>query len=175
MGGGKRHARYLVDRHRVSVRQACDCVGLASSAYYTEPVNWLMRDAGVMVALAPLVEEWPSRGFWKCCQRLRLEGCRWNLKRIYRLYRAMKLNLRRAARRRLPKRERVSLYVPRQPDSVWSADFMADALACDRRFRLFNIVDDFNRVVVHIEVDTSITSERLVRVFERLRHEKGLP
>lgn len=87
----------------------------------------------------------------------------------------MKLNLRRAARRRLPKRERAPLYVPRLPDSVWSADFMADALACGRRFRLFNIVDDFNREVVHIEVDTSITSERLVRVFERLRQERGLP
>ena len=157
------------------MRRACDCVGLARSAYYTESVNWLVRDAEVMAALARLVEERPSRGFWKCCQRLRLEGCGWNHKRIYRVYRAMKLNLRRAARRRLPKRERAPLYVLRQPDSVWSADFMADALACGRRFRLFNIVDDFNREVVHIEVDTSITSERLVRVFERLRQERGLP
>jgi len=99
----------------------------------------------------------------------------WNHKRIYRVYRAMKLNLRRAARRRLPKRERAPLYVPRLPDSVWSADFVSDALACGRRFRLFNIVDDFNREVVHIEVDTSITSERLVRVFERLCQERGLP
>jgi putative transposase len=87
----------------------------------------------------------------------------------------MKLNLRRAARRRLPKRERAPLYVPRLPDSVWSADFVSDALICGRRFRLFNIVDDFNREVVHIEADTSITSERLVRVFERLRQERGLP
>jgi putative transposase len=50
----------------------------------------------------------------------------------------MKLDLRRAAHRRLPKRERAPLYVPHQPDSVWSADFMADALACGRRLRLFN-------------------------------------
>jgi putative transposase len=87
----------------------------------------------------------------------------------------MKINLRRAARLRLPKRERAPLYVPRQPDYVWSADFMADALTCGRRFRLFNIVDDFNREVVHIEVDNSITSKRLVRVFERLRQERDLP
>lgn len=156
------------------MRRACDCVGLARSAYYTESVNWLVRDAEVMAALARLVEERPSRGFWKCCQRLRLEGCHWNHKRIYRVYRAMKLNLRRAAQR-LPKRERAPLYVPRQPDSVWSVDFMADALACGRRLRLFNIVDDLNREVVYIEVDTSITLERLVRVFERLRQERGLP
>ena len=135
----------------------------------------MVRDAEVMAALARLVEERPSRGFWKCCDRLRLAGFAWNHKRIYRVYRMMKLNLRRAAKRRLPKRERVPLYVPRLPDTVWSADFMADALACGRRFRLFNVVDDFNREALHIEVDTSITSERLVRVFERLQKERGLP
>lgn len=48
----------------------------------------------------------------------------------------MKLNLRRKAKKRLPKRERVALYVPAQPDTVGSADFMADALSCGRRFRM---------------------------------------
>jgi putative transposase len=52
-------------------------------------VNWLVRDAVVMAALARLVEERSSWGFWKCCQRLRLEGCDWNYKRIYRVYRAI--------------------------------------------------------------------------------------
>lgn len=91
------------------------------------------------------------------------------------MYKAMKLNLRRAAKRRLPKRERVPLYVPQLPDIVWSADFMSDALACGRRFRTFNVVDDFNREALHIEVDTSINSHRLVRVFEQLRKTQGLP
>jgi putative transposase len=157
------------------VVRACRCIGLSRSAYYVEPVNWIVRDAETVAALARLVQEHPSRGFWKCFQRLRLEGFNWNHKRIYRVYRMMKLNLRRTAKRRLPKRERVPLYVPRLPDSVWSADFMADALICGRRFRLFNVVDDFNREALHIEADTSITSERLVRVFERLQKERGLP
>ncbi len=87
----------------------------------------------------------------------------------------MRLNLRRAAKRRLPKRERVALYVPRLPDTVWSADFMSDALVCGRRFRTFNVVDDFNRELLHIEVDTSITSARLVRTFEQLKRDHGLP
>lgn len=150
-------------------------MGLSRSAYYEEPVNWLVRDAEVIAALSRLVEERPSRGFWKCEGLLRLEEHGWNHKRVHRVYRKMGLNLRRAARRRLPKRERVPLYVPRLPDSVWSADFMSDALACGRRYRLFNVTDDFNREALHIEVDTSITSDRLVRVFERLRRERGLP
>ena len=52
---------------------------------------------------------------------------------------------------------------------------MSDALACGRRFRTFNVVDDFNREALHIEVDTSINSNRLVRVFEQLKRDHGLP
>ncbi len=91
------------------------------------------------------------------------------------MYKAMKLNLRRAAKRRLPKPERVPLYVPKHPDTVWSMDFMSDALACGKRFRTFNVVDDFNREVLHIEVDTSLNSGRLVRVFEQLKRGHRLP
>ena len=87
----------------------------------------------------------------------------------------MSLHLRRPAKRRLPKRLRVPLYVPQLPDVVWSADFMSDALACGRRFRTFNVLDDFNREILHIEIDTSITSQRLVRIFEKLHEQHGLP
>jgi putative transposase len=52
---------------------------------------------------------------------------------------------------------------------------MSDALACGRRFRTFNVEDDFNREALHIEVDTSISSLRLVRIFEQLKRDHGLP
>ena len=132
-------------------------------------------DAEIIAALAKLVDGRPSRGFWKCRKLLRRQGRRWNHKRIYRVYCQMKLNHRRRAKRRLPKRHRVPLYVPCLPDTVWSADFMSDALNNGRRFRTFNVADDFNRQALHIEIDTSITSMRLVRIFERLRNEHGLP
>lgn len=134
-----------------------------------------MRDAELIAAFARLIEVKPSRGYWKCCQILGKTHPQWNDKRIYRVYCAMNLNLRRAASRRLPKRERVPLYVPQHPDTVWSADFMLDALACGRSFRTFNLADDFNREAIHIEVDTSITSRRLVRIFEQIRQERPLP
>ena len=103
-------------------------------------MHWTIRDAELIAALAKLVEGRPNRGFWMCRKHLRRQGRPWNHKRIYRVYKLMRLNLRRAARRRLPKRERVALYVPRHPDTVWSADFMSDALSCGRRFRLFNVL-----------------------------------
>lgn len=167
--------RYLVEAHALPLRRSCGCVGLSRSAWYAPPLDWTVRDAELIAALARLVEERPSRGFGMCRKHLRRTHPRWNHKRIYRVYKAMHLNLRRCARRRLPKRERAALYVPRLPDTVWSADFMADALACGRRFRTFNVIDDFNREALHIEVDTSITSVRLIRIFEHLRRERGLP
>ena len=129
----------------------------------------------IIVALAALVDGRPSRGFWKCRKLLRRQGKPWNHKRIYRVYCQMKLNHRRRAKRRLPKRLRVPLYVPRLPDTVWSADFMSDALYHGPRFRTFNVIDDFNREGLAIEIDTSLRAARLIRVFERLRAERGLP
>ena len=167
--------RYLVEVHARPLSRSCDCVGLSRAAWYQPPLHWTVRDAEIIAALAGQVESRPTRGFWKCCKVLRRARPDWNHKRIYRVYKAMKLNLRRKAKQRLPKRERVPLYVPRLPDTVWSADFMADSLACGRRFRTFNVVDDFNREALHIEVDTSISSARLIRIFEQLKRDHGLP
>ena len=53
-------------------------------------------------------------------------------------------------------------------DECRSADFMSDALWHGRRFRTFNVVDDFNREVLAIEVDLNLPAERVVRVLERI-------
>lgn len=79
----------------------------------------------------------------------------------------MKLNQKRKAKKRLPKRENSPLFVPELPNQVWSADFVSDSLYCGKRFRTFNIIDDCNREAVHIEIDTSLTSRRLISVFEK--------
>ena len=168
-------AGFLVSEQGLSIARSCRCVGLSRSAYYKVPDHWTVRDAEIIAALAKLVEGRPSRGFWKCRKQLRRKGYPWNHKRIYRVYKLMNLHLRRPAKKRLPKRQRAELYVPALPDTVWSADFMSDALHTGKRFRTFNVTDDFNREALHIEIDTSITSARLVRVFEQLRQEHGLP
>jgi putative transposase len=87
----------------------------------------------------------------------------------------MKLNLPRPTRRRLPLRQPLPLLVPRCPNQVWSADFMSDALYCGTRFRTFNVIDDYNREALAIEIDTSLRAERLIRVFTRLKETRALP
>jgi len=150
-------------------------VGFSRTAYYRVPESWEARDREVIEALNGVLEKHPRWGFWKCYKSLRRKGYPWNHKRVYRVYCQLNLNQKRRAKRRLPKRERQPLLVPGKPLQVWSADFMSDSLYDSTRFRTFNVLEDFNREVVTIEIDTSITGKRLIRVFERLRQERGLP
>ena len=138
-------------------------------------VDWIERDSAVAEALSALADRKPGLGFWKLFARLRRMGHDWNHKRVYRVYCRLNLNLRRRTRKRVPARNPLPLFVPGAPNRVWSADFMSDALYNGVRFRTFNVLDDFNREALAIEIDTSLPSERLVRVFEQLKEERGLP
>ncbi len=157
----------------MSVQRSCRCVGLSRAAYYRSP-SQEGRDAEVVEALNALIDKHPRWGFWKSWKYLRKRH-RWNHKRVYRVYCKLNLNQTRRAKKRLPKRVKQPLLVPHQPNQVWSADFMSDSLYAGRRFRTFNVIDDFNRELLHVEIDTSITGKRLIRVFERIRLERGLP
>ncbi|WKD51452.1 IS3 family transposase [Microbulbifer spongiae] len=132
-------------------------------------MDWYERDRDVIEPLLKLAEQCPGLGFWKLFDRLRRQGCTANHKRVGRIYRELKLNRRRRTKKRLPVRKPQPLVAPQQPNQVWSADFMSDALYRGPRFRTFNIVDDFNRECLAIEIDTSLPSARLIRVFEQLK------
>jgi putative transposase len=157
------------------VVRACRSVGLSKSAYYEPPIDWVSRDRELIEALRSLADSHPRRGFWKYYKMLRRAGRAWNHKRLYRVYCEMKLNHRRRAKQRVPIREPQPLWVPDRPNVVWSADFMSDALYHGRRFRTFNVLDDHNREAVAIEIDTSLTAPRIIRVFEQLKSWRGLP
>jgi len=159
----------------LSVRAACRCMSLSRAAWYTPVTDWRERDRTVIDELSTLAESKPGLGFWKLFRRLRRQGHRWNHKRVYRVYCRLGLNRRRRTKRRLPQRDPLPLFVPTQPNQVWSADFMSDGLYSGLRFRTFNVLDDFNRESLAIEIDTSLPSRRLVRVFEQLKAERGLP
>ncbi len=132
-------------------------------------------DVPIIEQLSKLTTEHPSIGFWKCHYRLRQQGHRWNHKRVYRVYTGMKLNIRRRAKKRLPARVKQALFQPEKANQVWSLDFMQDSLWDGRRFRLLNVLDDYNREVLAMETDTSIPSLRVIRVLEQLRESRGLP
>jgi putative transposase len=165
---------YLVADHQLSVRQSCRCIGLSRTAFYNPPQK-LDRDVEVMSVINSVIERHPRWGFWKTFKAMRRSGHGWNHKRVYRVYCNLRLNQKRRAKKRLPERIKRPLQVPPLPNQIWSADFVSDMLYTGKRFRTFNVIDDFNREVKHIEIDTSLTGRRLIRVFESLRKECALP
>lgn len=163
----------MILEHEVSQRQACKAVSLPRS---TKRYGHKSKaDGEVISQLQLLVEKHPAIGFWQSYYRIRRKGFIWNHKKVYRVYTDMKLNIRRRYRKRLPQRVKQSLYQPQTINEVWSIDFMNDTLWDGRRFRLLNIIDDYNREILHIESDLSLPTVRLIRVLEYLREFRGLP
>jgi len=130
-------------------------------------------DSSLIDAMNQLVQKHPSIGFWKCYYRLRRKGLTCNHKKIYRVYTMLKLNIRRRTKRRLPQRIKQPLVVPQGLNKGWSMDFMTDSLVDGRRFRLLNIMDDYNRESLAVEADTSLPAARVIRVLERLVEFRG--
>jgi len=157
----------------VSIRGACRAVELSRTVYRYQPNT--QKDQPVIEALLALVDEYPSRGFGKLFTMLRRQGHRWNHKRVHRIYCGLKLNIRRKGKRRLPNRHPDPLSVPESINQCWSADFMSDALWHGQRFRTFNLVDDFNREGLAIEIDTNLPAPRIIRVLDRVASERGYP
>jgi len=167
--------KYLIEEHHLSVRRSCACLGLSRAAHYRGSSSKEERDAEVIAGINAVIDRHPRYGFWKSFRMLRRQGRLWNHKRVYRVYCSLRLNQKRRAKKRLPLRVKQPLAVPQMPNLVWSSDFMSDALYAGTRFRTFNVIDDFNREVLAVEIDTSITGRRLIRVFERLQASRGLP
>ncbi|MCX8965133.1 IS3 family transposase, partial [Erwinia psidii] len=114
-------------------------------------------------------------GFPKLFQVLRRQGYQRNHKRTHRIYCLLKLNFRRKGKQRLPVRNPSPLTTPEALNQSWSVDFMHDALICGRRFRTFNVVDNFNREALSIETDLNLSAQRVVWVPDRSDANRGYP
>ncbi|GFZ76326.1 hypothetical protein GCM10011403_19130 [Pseudohongiella nitratireducens] len=155
----------IVKRRKVSIRFACLCVSVSESCYHYEPklnsenaviADWLLR-------LTTANKRW---GFGLCFLHLRnVRGFLWNHKRVYRIYRELELNLRIKPRRRIKRDKPDALSVPTTANQVWSMDFMSDTLMDGRSIRTFNVIDDYNREGLGIDVDLSLPSERVIPPF----------
>jgi putative transposase len=154
------------------VSRACKLTGLARSKYYYKSTK---NDKEVIEALQTLAFQHPCYGFRKLFAYLRREGKSWNHKKVYRIYRLLKLNKRRKGKRRLPARVKQPLVAPQNINQSWSMDFMSDSMVGGRKFRTFNVIDDCSREALAIEIDTSLSSKRVIRVLQRVIEQRGKP
>jgi putative transposase len=154
------------------ISKACRILKISrSSLHYKSKKD----DNEVMNQLLELSVKHPIEGFWKCHNRLKNVGLKINHKRLHRVYKKMGLSLRRKCKKRLPARVKEPLEVPTSFTNTWSIDFMSDALSNSNKFRTFNVIDDFNREALYIEVDYSIKSSRVIWVLKHLINRFGKP
>ena len=168
-------AKDAVADKKVLISLACSAFGISESCYRYEAklggesneiADWLIR----------LTDNHRNWGFGLCFLYLRnVKGHGWNHKRVYRIYRALQLNLRIRPKKRMVREKPEALAVPGAMNEVWSMDFMHDQLSSGRSVRLFNVIDDFNREALAIDVDFSLPALRVIRSLDQVIEWRGRP
>lgn len=168
-------AQQAVQVTGASVRLACRAFGI-SEACYRYQARLSTENAEIADLLIRLTHNQRNWGFGLCFLYLRnVKGHRWNHKRVYRIYRELELNLRIKPKKRIVREKPEPLAVPEAINQCWSMDFMHDQLADGRSFRLFNVIDDFNREALAIDIDLSLPAERVVRALDQVIEWRGKP
>lgn len=164
---------YVREEHSLSTVRACRLIGIPRSTFYYNAIE--PNDAFLRKALKDVAAKRRRWGYRRLIVILQREGFFDNHKRIYRIYREEKLQVPRRRRRRRAKGRVEKINVPEKPRQRWSMDFVHDGTARGQRLRMLNIVDDFTRECVAIEVDTSISGERVTRVLDKVIEQFGKP
>jgi len=164
---------HLMVTHQFGVTRSCGLIGISRSLYRYESKR--SDDAPLKERLTELAGQKRRYGYRRLHVLLRREGWLLNWKRTYRVYREAGLMVRRRKRKRIVGIERLQKVMATGPNQSWSMDFVSDGFVDGRRLRCLNIVDDFTRECLAIEVDTSLPGRRVVSVLERLAEFRGLP
>jgi putative transposase len=171
-------AQHAVPTQQTTIQHAGVTFGISETCYRHQGRR-VDEDAEVADWLVRLTTTYRTWGFGLCVLYLRnVKQFAWNHKRVYRVYRvsrALALNLRIKPRQRLVRETPQPLAVPDAPTAVWSRDVMHDQLADGRSFRLFNVRDDLNRGGLIIEADLSLPASRVVRALDQLIEWRGVP
>lgn len=173
-------AQQAVALHAISIRLACRAFSISETCYRYQSKH---SDDNALIAqqLIELTEENTDWGFGLCFSYLRhVENYAWNeehcsARRVYRIYCELALNLRIKPRRRLKRHAPEPLKEPIHANQVWSLDFMHDQLADGRKFRLLNVIDDYRREGLAIEVGFSLPAMRVIRTLNQLLEYREKP
>jgi putative transposase len=157
----------------VSERRACQVarVSRSSERYRSQAQD----QTALRVRLRDLAAARVRSGYRRLPVLLRREGWAVNHKRVYRLYREEGLGIRVKRKKKRTCLPRVTPAPAQRPLERWSMDFLTDALADGRRFRVLTFVENVSRVSPAIAVDFSLTGERVVAILDELRRSLGVP
>jgi len=149
-------------------------MSVSKTAYYYKPKK-RVGDEEISAYLQALAECHKRWGFDLMRRKAKLDNKPWNHKRIYRIYRELGLNIRIKPRKRIPKGEAKMLIQPIRSNICWSMDFMSDALISGKRFRTFNVIDDYNREALMVEPSFSLPAIRVTQLLDQIVVTRGYP
>lgn len=155
-----------------SEREACKLMSLDRTTYRYRPRP--DHNAELRQKLVTLARQKPRYGYRRLCALLERSGCKASPQRVYRVYSAEHLAVRRLKRKRLIRPAPANSSVNR-PNQEWAIDFVADGLATGRGLRILTVVDSFTRECPAIEVDTGLSSRRVTRVLDWVISQRGKP
>ena len=168
---------YLQDRLGYSERRICRVIGQSrSSQRYDRRVP--DDEHHLVTEMNRLALKWPRFGYRRIAALLRKEGWRVNVKRVHRLWKAEGLQIRRKARKRRRLGNSDNACHRRRPlgkDHVWSYDFVSERTEGGGRLRLLNVVDEYTRECLTIEVRRHFTGLDVVQVLAELFAIRGRP
>ena len=170
----RRDAVQLMMAHGASQRRACRLARITRNVLLYEPRK-READDRIRERLCDLATERRRFG----CKRLHVllgrEGVKANRKRVHRIYKEEGLQVRKSKRKRVGRARGRKLEGATRPNERWAMDFVSDVGAGGRRIRAFTVVDTYTREALAIEVDTSITGDRVARVLDTIAESRGRP
>lgn len=164
---------HLMEAHQVSQRRACTVLNVDRST-----VRYRSRrsdDDDLRDAIKRVSKERRRFGYRRIHVMVRREGFEVNHKKLRRIYREEKLQVRRRGGRKRALRTRKPMVAPDGPNQRWSLDFVSDAFTDGRRFRILAVVDDHTRENLALVADTSLSGLRVTRELDRIIAEHGRP
>lgn len=150
-----------------STETACELAELPKSTWYYQAKENSWNET-IMERLKALAQERPRFGSPRLTVLLRNEFGAVNHKRVERLYKAANLSLPRKRRKRKWQGRQQQMLIPDGPGQRWSMDFMHDRTSDGRKFRVFNVVDDFTRELIVCLPERSFSGHRIIRELEQV-------
>lgn len=164
---------HLQSEHGVSERRACSVLKIDRSSLRYKSVR--PDDADLREAMRQVASERRRFGYRRIHVMLERQGHRMNQKKLRRLYREEKLQVRKRGGRKRALGTRSPMLLPSTINERWSLDFVSDAFTDGRRFRILAVIDDFSRECLALVADTSLSGLRVTRELSGLIKHRGKP
>ena len=161
------------NRQGISIRRLCKVVRRASLYYKSKGKNEDELIGSTLKEKSNQVSHWGFRLLFYWCRN---QGYVWNKKRVYRVYKQLKLNLRSPVARKKIKRVAISPLPAQQINQGWSMDFLSDVFSGNKQMvRILNIMDECSRKVLLSLAGKSISAAKVAKLLKELISTYGKP